>query len=180
MNLKYVEVDSSNLDLAVKIQNTIFPLEDGRQNYIEGITNDPYRKEMTNYITYVDEIPVGVVGLYSYNEYPNDAWLSWFGVLEEYRHKGYGSKMFDFFKTLSVEKGYTSIRVYTDDEFDKAISLYEKKGMIKEFYKNELESEEVNRETIIYSKTLTKEKTEKWNNKFLGLTIQSEKENQRK
>ena len=88
--------------------------------------------------------------------------------------------MFDFFKTLSLEKGYTSIRVYTDDEFDKAISLYEKKGMIKEFYKNELESEEINRGTIIYSKTLTKEKTEKWNNKFLGLTIQSEKENQRK
>lgn len=176
MKLNYVEVDSNNLDLAVKIQNIIFPLEDGRQNYIEGITNNPYRKEMVNYIAYGDEIPVGVVGLYSYNEYPNDAWLSWFGVLEEYRHKGYGSKMFDFFETLSLEKGYTSIRVYTNDEFDKAILLYEKKEMIKEFYKNELESEEINSGTIIYSKSLTKEKAEKWNNKFLGLTMQSEKE----
>ncbi len=45
--------------------------------------------------------------------------------------------------------------------------------MIKEFYKNELESEEINNETIIYSKYLIKEKTEKWNNKFLGLTMQS-------
>ena len=127
-----------------------------------------------------NEIPIGVVGLYSYNEYPNDAWLSWFGVLENYRQKGYGSKMFDFFEKLALNKGYTSIRVYTDNEFDKAILLYEKKEMIKEFYKNDLENEEINNGTIIYSKSLTKEKTEKWNNKFLGLTMQSEKEKQRK
>lgn len=176
MNLKYVEINSENLDLAVKIQNAIFPLEDGRQNYIEGITKDPYRKEMVNYIVYDDEIPIGVVGLYSYNEYPFDAWLSWFGVLQEYRQKGYGSKIFDFFKKLSLEKGYTSIRVYTDSEFDKAMLLYEKKEMIKEFYKNNNESEEINNSTIIYSKSLTKENTKKWNNKFLGLTAQSEKE----
>ena len=176
MNLKYVEITNNNLDLAVKIQNTIFPLEDGRQNYIEGITKDPYRKEMVNYIVYDKEIPIGVVGLYSYNEYPSDAWLSWFGVLQEYRQKGYGSKMFDFFEDLALEKGYKEIRVYTDDAFDKAILLYEKKKMIKEFYHNELESEEINNSTIIYSKSLTKEKVEKWNNKFLGLTMQSEKE----
>ena len=169
MNLKYVEVDSNNLELAVNIQNAIFPLEDGRQNYIEGITNDPYRKEMVNYIVYDNEIPIGVVGLYSYNEYPRDAWLSWFGVLQEYRQKGYGSKIFDFFENLSLKKGYTSIRVYTDDEFDKAILLYEKKKMVKEFYKNALESEEINNGTIIYSKSLIKKQTEKWNNKFLGL-----------
>ncbi|MCM1371310.1 MAG: hypothetical protein NC181_05450 [Clostridium sp.] len=48
--------------------------------------------------------------------------------------------------------------------------------MIKEFYKNELESEEINKETIIYSKSLIKGQTKKWNNKFLGLTAQSEKE----
>lgn len=35
MNLRYVEVNSDKLDLAVKIQNAMFPLEDGRQNYIE-------------------------------------------------------------------------------------------------------------------------------------------------
>lgn len=176
MDLKYMEVNSGNLDLAVKIQNAIFPLEDGRQNYIEGITKDPYRKEMVNYIAYDGEIPIGVVGLYSYNEYPFDAWLSWFGVLEEFRHNGYGSKIFDFFEKIALEKGYTSIRVYTDSEFDEAILLYEKKGMLKEFYTNQLESEEINNSTIIYSKSLTKESTRKWDNRFLGLTAQSEKE----
>lgn len=176
MDLRYVEIDFNNLDLAVNIQNSIFPLEDGTQNYIEGITNDPYRKEMVNYIVYDGKIPIGVVGLYAYNEYPFDAWLSWFGVLQEHRQNGYGSKMFDFFENLALKKGYTSIRVYTDDEFDKAILLYEKKKMIKEFYSNELESEEINKNTIIYSKSLTKAKVKKWNNKFLALTTQGEKE----
>lgn len=176
MNLKYVVVDSGNLDLAVKIQNTIFPLENGRKNYIEGITNDPYRKEMINYIVYANENPIGVVGLYAYNEYPKDAWLSWFGVLQEYRQKGYGSKMFDFFASLALAKGYTAIRVYTDDEFDKASLLYEKKKMIKEFYQNVLESDEINKGTIIYSKSLIDGETSKWHNKFLGLTAQSAKE----
>ncbi len=176
MNLKYIEVNTDNLELAVKIQNAIFPDEDGRQNYIEGITNDPYRKEMVNYIVYDGEIPIGVVGLYSYNEYPDDSWLSWFGVLEEYRKKGYASTIFDFFEHIAKEKGYTSIRVYTDETFDKAINLYEKKGMTKEYYSNELENDFINNTTIIYSKSLIKEKVEKWNNKFLGLTAQSEKE----
>lgn len=176
MNLKYIEVDKDNLELAVKIQKTIFPDEDGRQNYIEGITHDPYRKEMVNYIVFHDETPIGIVGIYSYNEYPNDSWLSWFGVLEEYRHNGYASLMFDFFAKISREKGYTSIRVYTDETFESAINLYERKGMTKEFYSNDLESYEINNTTIIYSKSLTNNVVKKWNNKFLGLTAQSEKE----
>lgn len=176
MHLEYVEINKDNLEIAVKIQNEIFPLEDGRQNYIEGITNDPYRKEMTNYIVYNGEVPIGVVGLYSYNEYPSDAWLSWYGVIDKYRNKGFGSRIFDFFEELALQKGYSSIRVYTSSEFDIAIGLYEKKRMIKEYYSNELESDEINKETIIYSKSLTGEKTLKWNNNFLGLTAQSEKE----
>lgn len=176
MSLQYIEVNKDNLEIAVKIQNEIFPLENGRENYIEGITNDPYRKEMTNYIVYNGEIPIGVVGLYSYNEYPSDAWLSWYGVIDKYRNKGFGSRIFDFFEELALRKGYSSIRVYTSKEFDTAIGLYEKKGMIKEYYNNELESDEINKETIIYSKSLTEEKIQKWNNKFLGLTAQSEKE----
>mgnify|MGYP004513401949 FL=1 len=176
MKLNFIEVTNDNLELAVEIQNTIFPLEDGRVNYIEGITNDPYRKEMVNYIVFNNNESIGVVGLYSYNEYPEDAWLSWFGVLEQFRNKGYGSAIFDFFENISREKGYNAIRVYTDDEFDSAINLYIKKGMIREDYSNELESDEINKKTIVFSKSLTLEKTKKWNNKFLQLTAQVEKE----
>ncbi len=48
--------------------------------------------------------------------------------------------------------------------------------MLKEFYNNALESEEINNHTIIYSKSLTGDATTKWNNRFLELTAQSEKE----
>lgn len=176
IELNFEEVTSNNLELAVNIQNNIFPLEDGRKNYIEGIVNDPYRKEMINYIVYNADKPIGVVGLYSYNEYPYDAWLSWFGILDEYRNKGYGYLAFDFFERIAREKGYKSIRVYTSDDFDKAINLYKSKGMIMEKYSNELESSEINNETIIFSKSLTEEKIKLWNNKYLQLTAQSEKE----
>lgn len=176
MQLRFVEVVQDNLELAVNIQNTIFPGENGRQNYIEGITNDPYRKEMVNYIIYDDLVPVWVIGLYSYNEYPFDSRLSWFWILDKFRNKWYWSSAFDFFENISVEKGYKTIRVYTDYTFDKAISLYKRKWMIEEKYSNELESNEVNSEIFIYSKSLTDKNTELWSNKFLQITAQNEKE----
>ncbi|MCI8461202.1 MAG: GNAT family N-acetyltransferase [Bacilli bacterium] len=176
MELRFEEVNRDNLEIAVKVQNEIFPLENGRDNFIEGIQNNPYRKEMINFITYTDEEPVGVVGLYSYNEYPNDAWLSWFGVLDKYRNRGYGSLMFNFFEDLAKKKGYTAVRVYTSAEFEDAIKLYQNKGMISERYSNELECSEINEETIIFSKSLTNKKIDLWNNKFLELTAQIEKE----
>ena len=109
---------------------------------------------------YDGSIPVGAVGLYSYNEYPLDSWLSWFGILNEYRNRGYGKIAFEYFESISRKKCYETIRVYTDNSFDKAINLYKSEGMIEEKYSNELESDEINSETIIFSKSLTKKKTE--------------------
>lgn len=176
MNLKYELVTKDNLDFAVKVQNTIFPDCNGRQNYIEGITNDPYRKEMINWIVFDNKEPIGVVGLYSYNEYPEDAWLSWFGVLPEKRNKGYASKMFDYFEYTARQKNYKAIRVYTSEEYPYAMNLYSSKDMVKEPYKNKQESKEIIDETIIFSKSLIDENVKMWNDKFLGLTAQEQKE----
>lgn len=176
MKLRFEEVTKENLEIAVSVQNEIFPLEDGRDNYIEGIENNSYRKEMVNFIVYTLDKPIGVVGLYSYKEYPNDAWLSWFGVLEKYQNKGFGSLIFDFFEELARDKGYNAIRVYTSEEFDRAMRLYKDKGMINERYSNKLECDAINEETVIFSKSLTSKKIDLWNNKFLELTAQIEKE----
>lgn len=80
---------------------------------------------------------------------------------------GYGSSIFDFFEKAAEDKDYTSIIVYIDNEFDSAIKLYLKNGMIKEYYNNDLESDEINNETIIFSESLIFKRTEKRNNKFL-------------
>lgn len=43
--MKFEKICNDNLELACKIQNEIFPDEDGRQNFIEQINKDPYRKK---------------------------------------------------------------------------------------------------------------------------------------
>ena len=43
--ISFQKITLQNLDLACQIQNAIFPEEDGRQNFIEQINNDHYRKE---------------------------------------------------------------------------------------------------------------------------------------
>ncbi len=84
--------------------------------------------------------------------------------------------MFQFFVNDAAKKGYLSIRVYTDNEFVAAIKLYKKMGMQRESYRNIQESKLINEETIIFSKSLTLKKVKMWDNKYLGLTSQSEKE----
>ena len=57
---------------------------------------------MDYYIVYLENIPIGVTGIYSYNEYPENAWLGWFGILKEYRNNGYGGIVLD--KTIELAK----------------------------------------------------------------------------
>ena len=66
--IRFVKIVFANLELACEIQNKIFPEEDARQNFIEQLNKDPYRKEMDYYIVYTENVPIGVTGIYSYNE----------------------------------------------------------------------------------------------------------------
>lgn len=66
--IRFVKIVFANLELACEIQNKIFPEEDARRNFIEQINKDPYRKEMDYYIVYTENVPIGVTGIYSYNE----------------------------------------------------------------------------------------------------------------
>ena len=180
MNHKIIfkKITNDNLEVACKIQNEIFPKEDARQNFIEQINNDSYRKEMDYCIVYLGESPIGVTGIYSYNEYPNDAWLGWFGILEKYRKLGYGSKVLDMTINIAKEKGYKTFRLYTDEYAKSAHKLYESKGLIKELYDRDDDKDEYFIADIyIYSISLTSKKVELWNNKFLGLKEQGKKEN---
>ena len=177
-NIEFKKVTKDNLEIACKVQNEIFPEEDGRQNYIEQINKDPYRKEMDYYIVYLGSNPIGVTGVYSYNEYPEDAWLGWFGILKEYRKSGFGGKVLDETIKLAKEKGYKNFRLYTDEYATSAHKLYESRNMIKEVYDREDDKDEYfTTDVYIYSVSLVGEQVELWNNKFLGLKEQGEKEN---
>lgn len=175
--MKFELINLDNLDLAVSVQNKIFPTASAKENYLEMINHATYRKEQAFWLVYNNDKVIGVSGLYSYHEYPDDAWLGWFGVLEEERHKGYALKMLQHFEDVSRKKGYSNIRLYTDEVLNaEACLLYENFGMIKEKYSNPLESDEINNAILIFSKSLHDEKVELWNNKFLELTEQVDKQ----
>ncbi len=176
--MRFERITHKNLELACKIQNEIFPDEDARENYIEQINKDPYRKEIDYKIVYINDEPIGVTGIYSYNEYPNDAWLGWFGILTKYRSNGYGKETLEKTIELAKEKGYKNFRLYTDEYAKEAHRLYEKLGFTREPYDRDDDKDEFFIADIyIYSKSLTNKKVELWDNKFLGLKEQGEKEN---
>ena len=79
---------------------------------------------------------------------------------------------------LKTKKGYTKLRLYTDEYAKSAHKLYASRGFIKELYDNEDDKDEYFIADIyIYSISLTKEKIDLWDNKILGLKEQGEKEN---
>ena len=175
--MKFEKICNDNLELACKIQNEIFPDENGRQNFIEQINKDPYRKEIDYYIVFRNDIPIGVTGIYSYHEYPSDTWLGWFGILDKYRNKGYGGQALDKTIKLAKEKGYKNFRLYTDEFAKSAHKLYESRNMLKEIYDNLDDKDNfIDAKIYIYSLSLDGKTIEKWNNKLLGLKEQSNKE----
>lgn len=179
--MEFKKITKDNLELACQIQNEMFPLEDARENFIESINHNPYRKEMVYYIVYDNDNPVGISGIYSYHEYPNDAWLGWFGVIEKYRKKGYGSAILDETIELAKKKGYKIFRLYTDEYALDAHRLYTNHGFISEPYDRPDDQDEYFIADItVYSKSLTEKPVEPWNNRLLGLKVQGEKENKYK
>jgi len=176
-NIIFEKISNENLNLACKIQNEIFPEEDGSQNFIEQLNKDSYRKEQDYYIVYLNDEPIGVTGIYSYHEYPDDAWLGWFGILEKYRNNGYGGIVLDKTIELAKEKKYTKFRLYTDEFATSAHKLYKSRALIDEVYENEDDKDQYfDAKIYIYSLSLTDEPIDLWNNKILGLKEQGEKE----
>ena len=93
------------------------------------------------------------------------------------RKKGYGTQIFKIFENWAKENGFKTIRLYTDEvDNAQACVLYENMGMIKEYYKN---SDDITKDVgdiVIYSKSLTGEVVALWNNKFINIKGQKDKE----
>ena len=173
MELDYIEITKDNIDFATKIQEEIFPGESAYEHYLYTINkNEEYEKY---YLVYDKEKIVGITGTYSNEplEETNSLWLGWYGVLPTERNKGYGTKILkdtiDMAKKLIPKYPIKYFRLYTDIKENKeALPLYDKYMDIKEMYHNH---NDVNYDgnCIIYSKSLTQEKVQKWDDKFLNL-----------
>lgn len=172
--LIYHEITNENLDIAIEIQNTIFPEYSAKTNYIESI------EKKTNYVYYLlfdGTEYVGVIGIYSYTIDPESAWLGWFGVLEQYRNKGYGSEALLFYEKMAKKKGYKYARLYTDKfDNDATLNFYKSKDYIFEDYINEADKASLQFPVLIGSKALDGSKVKLWNNANIELTEQIKKQ----
>ena len=176
--MEFVLVDFSNYKKAIEIQNEIFPEEDGTINILASLDRDLFIEKtgmdyvddhVKYFIVYDNNEEIGITGLYYYDN--ESAWLPWFGVLPDKRRKSYGENM--LLKTMDIakQKGFKTMRLYTDRvENANAIKLYEKMGFVGEKYS----AEELTYDCYIYSKSLCDETVKLWNNKVLGLSYQSQ------
>ena len=137
--LTYEKVTEKNIEKALKIQRRLFPLENGEDDLKESINKSKkYYKHLEYYLVHDGKFYIGITGIYSYDEYPDDAWIGWFGVLPAFRRMGYGTEIFEYTHNLAINMGFKYLRVYADDKYDfVATKFYTKMQMFKEYYTKE-------------------------------------------
>ena len=90
-----------------------------------------------------DEV-IGTIGYY-HNKDTKNCWINWFGILKEYRNKGYGEITLKTFERYIQDKeGIENFYLYTGKEVNKeACRLYKKCGytMQKEVFTKEGEND---------------------------------------
>ena len=177
--LKYEKVTEENINIAIKVQNRIFPLEDGLDDLNESINKSKkYYDKLEYYLIQNGEYYVGITGIYSHKEYPDDAWVGWFGILPMFRRNHYGLEALEFTKQRAKEMGFKALRLYTDDKYNEAsISLFEKFGMVKEVYEAEDGKYYKIGNMLIYSLSLDDQPVELWKNKNIFLEEHEMKNN---
>lgn len=170
-NLKFEELNEKNLKIAAKVQYEIFPNSSAYSVYKSAVTGkrDSF---YVSYIAYFEEKPVGVIGLYEIPEYSDTAWLSWFGLIKEYRKMGFGKQMLDFIIQVAKKNHRKFLRLYTFEIWNKeAQKFYQTNMDIGESYFNEREEKSIfEGKPKIFSKSLCDEKVELWNNKFIDIS----------
>ena len=172
--MEYIKIDQTNIGIAHQIQMSIFPEYDALNNYIDSLKDGAIGEY---YLIREGETYIGITGIYSYQDYPLDAWLGWFGFLLEHRNKGYGKKAMEFFENLARDRGFRYVRLYTDTfDNDKAKNFYSHCGYSEERYLNEKDPASLKYPISVFSKALFDEKCPKWNNRNIHFTKQVEKQ----
>lgn len=172
--IKMVRIVASNLVLAHEIERTIFPEYDAYNNYLDSQKINSLNEY---WLLKVDDKFVGISGIYSYKDYPEDAWLGWFGLLEEYRHLHLGSQALALFEIEARRRGHIYARLFTDrNDNDVAKRFYKARGYKEEYYENDLDPASKLYPLSIYSKALSDKELIPWNNRDIHFTKQVEKQ----
>lgn len=169
-------LNKSNIKIAAKYQYEIFKDSNsvGYCDYLDEINNgnNVGNDWSQNYLIYYKSKPVGIIGLFKYQKYPDDIWLNWFGVMPKYRKKGIGTAT--LIKIIKMARKYNAknFRLVTYEMWYKvAQNLYRKTMQLEEDYLNSKDEKVINQQGTVkvYSISLVDKVCDKWNNKFLNL-----------
>lgn len=169
--LRFEEISKDNIKVAAKLQYEIFPNSSAYSVYKSKITGE--RKDLyIGYIAYMEDIPVGVTGIYEIPEYSDTVWLSWFGIKKEYRKLGYGKQILDYTIEMAKALNKKYLRLYTFEIWNsEAQAFYERNMHLGEYYYNEREHKDIfEGKPKIFSISLCDEKVALWNNKFINIS----------
>lgn len=168
MTLERVTAD--NLAYAVEIQSELFPGESGRANFEDSLAPGA---GYAYFLLREGGACVGIIGLYTYPEDPDSAWLGWFGIREGYRRQGLGARALGLFEDMAARRGFTFARLYTDAEDNgAAVAFYRARGYVSEPYDNPADPAALIYKTLIFSKSLTGAPLTPWNSRSIHLTEQ--------
>ena len=141
--LRFEEISKNNINVAARLQYEIFPNSSAYSVYKSKITGE-IKDLYIGYIAYIRDIPVGVTGIYEIPEYPDTAWLSWFGIKKEYRKLGYGKQIFDYTIEMAKINNKKYLRLYTFEIWNNEAQTFYKKNMdLGEYYYNEKEHKDI-------------------------------------
>lgn len=163
VDITYKELDASNIEEAYKMQQELFINDKKSLDYFEETIKEK-NPNIKYFLAYLNHDVIGITGYFELKDYPDDIFMGRFGILPQYQNKGLGKRLFldTINMTYRLDKKYLRILV-TDTLHFKVESLCKDYMDLREEYKEN---------SVIYSKNLSKEKLEKWNNRFINLEIE--------
>lgn len=177
--LRYEEIDEHNIEMAAKVQSSIFKQEDSLAyfDYLKCLnqTNRLQNKLIPlDYLVYFEDAPIGIVGLCEVEGDNEDIWVDWLGVLPEFRNQGFGTQM--LFHIFEIARTYDkeNFRLFTFEKFNAlGISIYKKTMQVMERYKNEQDNNQwiLDAKCCVFSSSLKDKRARKWNNKFINVNL---------
>lgn len=165
--IRYEQVTESNMNLAYKIQKNVWKNYPDYNNFVNKAKNTT--EDNVSFIIYVNDIVIGITGVYVDEKYSDSIWLDWFCILPEYRKRGYGKQvLIDTIEYARNLNRFLYFRIETTYYKDRpAIFLYDKVMPFKEKYTME-DTDEFSYNRLIYTYNFTP-KIEMWDNRYLGL-----------
>ncbi len=173
--LELKEITKENIKIIGKMQYDIFNKYE-EVGYLDFKDETKIKNRLNKkilpitYLAYHNNEPVGFIGLYEYDEYPDDVWINWLGVREDKRRKGIGTQL--LFKIVGVARQYNKknlrLQTYKNLNFE-AQSIYRKTMQTIETYTNSNDNKFNHDEVLIYSLSLKDKIAPLWDNKYIDI-----------